>query len=48
MCATRSQNVYDTNMTTIQKVLKSSAVRRLPVFVKQESDVEHGTFFLLD
>ena len=38
-------NVYDANMLNICKVLKSNAVRKMPVLIKHESDVEHGILF---
>jgi hypothetical protein len=40
-------NVYEETMTQISKILKSSAVRRMPVVVRSESDVEHGEEKLL-
>lgn len=41
------KNVYDTNMVNICKILKSNAVRRLPVMVKQEADVIHAASSIL-
>ncbi|CAD7966787.1 unnamed protein product [Amoebophrya sp. A120] len=40
-------NVYDANMLNICKVLKSNAVRKLPVLIKHETDVEHAASSIL-
>eukprot|EP00392_Amoebophrya_sp_AT5.2_P016993 g17303.t1 len=40
-------NVYDANMLNICKVLKSNAVRKMPVLIKHESDVEHAASSIL-
>ncbi|CAD7955379.1 unnamed protein product [Amoebophrya sp. A25] len=40
-------NVYDANMLNICKVLKSNAVRKMPVLIKHESDVEHAANSIL-